>query len=69
MLEHGVYKEEFMTSTEVQKQNTARVQIREAIPPNHASPGHSIIVHMGIEAHQENSRISASLGPQPEKAR
>jgi len=57
MLEHGVCDGQSMASTEVQKQDTTRIQIREAIPTNHAFPGHSIIANMGIEALQKNNRI------------
>ncbi|KAK3517016.1 hypothetical protein QTP70_030428 [Hemibagrus guttatus] len=35
---HGTHTQQAMTSTEVQKQDTTRVQIRGAIPPNHAPP-------------------------------
>ncbi|KAK3565959.1 hypothetical protein QTP86_023367 [Hemibagrus guttatus] len=38
MLEHGVFYGQVVTSTEVQQQDTTRVQIRGAVPPNHAPP-------------------------------
>ncbi|KAK3533518.1 hypothetical protein QTP70_023342, partial [Hemibagrus guttatus] len=42
------------TSTEVQQENTIRVQIRGAVPPNHAPPGITVIAHMGVEVPQQN---------------
>ncbi|KAK3523982.1 hypothetical protein QTP70_017489, partial [Hemibagrus guttatus] len=39
MLEHGVRYGQAVTSTEVQQQDTTRVQIRGAVPPNHTPPG------------------------------
>ncbi|KAK3533260.1 hypothetical protein QTP70_014330 [Hemibagrus guttatus] len=52
MLEHGVHYGQAVTSTEVQQQDTTRVQIRGAVPPNHATPGITVIAHMG---HDEGS--------------
>ncbi|KAK3517240.1 hypothetical protein QTP70_001389, partial [Hemibagrus guttatus] len=43
-----------VTSTEVQQQDTTRVQIRGAVPPNHAPPGIIVIAHMGVEVPQQN---------------
>ncbi|KAK3543782.1 hypothetical protein QTP70_027199 [Hemibagrus guttatus] len=54
MLEHGVCYGQALTSTEVQQQDTTRVQIRGAVPPNHAPPGITVIAHMGIEIPQQN---------------
>ncbi|KAK3532345.1 hypothetical protein QTP86_016026 [Hemibagrus guttatus] len=39
---------------EVQQQNTAGVQIRGAVPPNHTPPVITVIAHMGIEVRQQN---------------
>ena len=44
-----------MANTEVQKQDTIWIQIRETVPPNHASPLHSIIANMEIEVLQKNN--------------
>ena len=38
MPEHGVCYGQSVTSTEVQEQNTARVQVRGGILPDHAPP-------------------------------
>ncbi|KAK3557817.1 hypothetical protein QTP86_002676 [Hemibagrus guttatus] len=43
-----------VTSTEVQQQDTTRVQIRGAVPPNYAPPGITVFVHMGVEVPQQN---------------
>ncbi|KAK3509396.1 hypothetical protein QTP70_033159 [Hemibagrus guttatus] len=43
-----------LTSTEVQQQDTTRVQIRGAVPPNHAPPGITVVAHMGVEVPQQN---------------
>ncbi|KAK3564280.1 hypothetical protein QTP86_012001 [Hemibagrus guttatus] len=40
--------------TEVQQQNTTRVQIGVAITPNHAPPGITVNAHMGVEVPQYN---------------
>ena len=53
MFEHGVCYEQTVTSTEVQQQNTTQVQIREAVPPNHAPPGTTVIVYVSIEVPQQ----------------
>ncbi|KAK3562418.1 hypothetical protein QTP86_033559 [Hemibagrus guttatus] len=45
MLEHGVRYGQAVTSTEVQQQDTTRVQIRGTVPPNHAPP--AVIVTVG----------------------
>ena len=39
MFEHGVRYGQTATSTEVHQQNTARVQIGQAVPPDNAPPG------------------------------
>ena len=57
MLEYSVRNGQSMTSTEVQKQYTAQVQIREAIPPSNAPSDYSIIAHMSIEIPQKNNGI------------
>ncbi|KAK3553302.1 hypothetical protein QTP86_033110, partial [Hemibagrus guttatus] len=54
MLEHGVCYGQAVTSTEVQQQDTTRVQIRGAVPPNHAPPGITVVAHMGVEVPQQN---------------
>ncbi|KAK3522425.1 hypothetical protein QTP86_010644 [Hemibagrus guttatus] len=54
MLEHGVHYGQAVISTEVQQQDTTLVQIRGAIPPNHAPPGITVIAHMGVEVPQQN---------------
>ncbi|KAK3554715.1 hypothetical protein QTP70_032636 [Hemibagrus guttatus] len=54
MLEHGVCYGQAVTSTEVQQQDTTRVQIRWAVPPNHAPPGIIVVAHMGVEVPQQN---------------
>ncbi|KAK3541577.1 hypothetical protein QTP86_032709, partial [Hemibagrus guttatus] len=54
MLEHGVCYGQAVTSTEVQQQDTTRVQIRWAVPPNHAPPGITVVAHMGVEVPQQN---------------
>ncbi|XP_040908613.1 NLR family CARD domain-containing protein 3-like [Toxotes jaculatrix] len=43
--EHGVHYGQTVTSTEVQQQNTIRVLIGVAVPPNHASPGVTVDAH------------------------
>ncbi|KAK3557065.1 hypothetical protein QTP70_024451, partial [Hemibagrus guttatus] len=40
--------------TEVQQQDTTRVQIREAVPPNHAPPSITVVAHMGVEVPQQS---------------
>ncbi|KAK3534858.1 hypothetical protein QTP86_028556 [Hemibagrus guttatus] len=45
---------EAVTSTEVQQQDTTRVQIRGAVPPNHAPPGITVVAHMDVEIPQQN---------------
>ena len=52
MLEHVVCYGQTVTSTEVQQQNTTRVQIREADPPNHTPSGNPATAHMSIEVPQ-----------------
>ncbi|KAK3536169.1 hypothetical protein QTP70_032724, partial [Hemibagrus guttatus] len=54
MLEHGVCYGQAVTSTEVQQQDTTRVQIRGAVPPNNAPPGITVVAHMGVEVPQQN---------------
>ncbi|KAK3566093.1 hypothetical protein QTP86_025702 [Hemibagrus guttatus] len=54
MFEHGVRYGQAVTSTEVQQQDTTRVQIRGAVPPNHAPPGITVVAHMGVEVPQQN---------------
>ena len=58
MLEHGVRFGQAVSRTEVQKQNTAWVQIGAAVPPNHALPGLTVIACMSIEVPQEDEGIS-----------
>ena len=52
VLEHGVRDGQTATSTEVQQRNTTRIQIRGAVPPNHASPGITVIAHVRVEVPQ-----------------
>ena len=55
MPEHGVRYGQSMTSTEVQQQNTARVQGGgAAILPDHAPPGLIVAANMRIEVTQED---------------
>uniref|UniRef100_A0A8C2WTY4 LDL receptor related protein 1 n=1 Tax=Cyclopterus lumpus TaxID=8103 RepID=A0A8C2WTY4_CYCLU len=54
MFQHGVRYGQTVASTEVQQQNTIRVQIGQAVPPNHAPPGFSVIAHVSVEVSQEN---------------
>lgn len=37
------------TSIEVQQQNTTQVQVREVVPPNHASRGITVVAHLCVE--------------------
>ena len=57
MFEHGVRNGQTVTSTEVQQQNNTRVQIREAVPPNHTPPGTTVIAHMRTEVSQQNKEV------------
>lgn len=41
--------------TEVQKQNTTQVQIRQAVPPNHAPPGLTVIACVSIKDSQKDN--------------
>ena len=52
MFEHGVRYGQIVTSTEVQQQNTTRVQTGEAIPPNHTPPGNTVAAHVSTEVPQ-----------------
>ena len=52
MLEHGVCCGQPVTSTEIQQQNIAQVQIGEAVPPNHTPPGNAVTAHVGVEVVQ-----------------
>ena len=51
-LEHGVRYGQTVTSTEVQKQITTRVQIREAVSPNHIPLGNTVAAHVSGEVPQ-----------------
>uniref|UniRef100_A0A3B4ARS2 Uncharacterized protein n=1 Tax=Periophthalmus magnuspinnatus TaxID=409849 RepID=A0A3B4ARS2_9GOBI len=57
VLEHGVHYGQIVASTEVQLQNNAQVQIREAVLPNHAPLSVTVNTHMGIEVPQENNGV------------
>ncbi|KAK3517823.1 hypothetical protein QTP70_018978, partial [Hemibagrus guttatus] len=48
-------------STEVQQQNTARVQIRGAVPPNPSPPGITIIAHMGVPQYNYGVRSRSTF--------
>ena len=52
MFEHGVCYGQSMTSTEAKQQSTTLVQIGQAVPPNHPSPGFSIVAHVRVEVPQ-----------------
>ncbi|KAK9523328.1 hypothetical protein VZT92_019727 [Zoarces viviparus] len=54
MFEHGVRYGQTVASTEVQQRNTIRVQIGQAVPPNHCPPGFSVIAHVSVEVPKEN---------------
>ena len=45
------------TSTEVQQQNNARVQIREDVPSNHAPPANTVVTHVSIEVPQQSEGV------------
>ena len=57
MLEHGVCYGQTVTSTEVQQQNTTLVQIRQAVPPNHAPPGTTVIANVSVEVPQQDKGV------------
>ena len=57
MFEHGICYGQTVTNTEVQQQNTTQVQIREVVPPNHASPGTTVIARVSIEVPQQNKGV------------
>ena len=57
MFEHGVRYCQAVASTEVQQLNTARVQIGQAVPPNHALPGLAVITHVSVEVSQQNNGV------------
>ncbi|KAI3369221.1 hypothetical protein L3Q82_007502 [Scortum barcoo] len=50
-LEHGVRYGQTVTSTEVHR-TPLRVQIGEAVPPNHAPPSITVVAHVSIEVPQ-----------------
>ena len=50
MLEHGIRYGQTVTSTEVQQQNTTRVQIGEAVPPSHTPPGNTVTEGVGRQS-------------------
>ena len=56
--EHGVSYGQSMTSTEIQQQNTARVQVKGTILSNHAPPGLSVIANVSFEITEEDEGIS-----------
>jgi len=58
---HGVCNGQSMTSTEVKKQNTAWVLIREPVPPNYVPPNHCIIAHISIGVPLKNSQRLMSI--------
>lgn len=53
MFEHGASYTQTVVCTEVQQLNITWVHIRQAIPPNHAFPILTIIVHKRVEIPQE----------------
>lgn len=48
LFKHGLRYGQTVVCMEVQQQNTAQGQIREAIPPNHAPPGLTVVPHMSV---------------------
>ena len=46
-----------MTSTEIQQHNTAPVQVRGAILPDHAKPGLTVAANVAIKVTQEDDGI------------
>ena len=54
VLERGVCDGQSMDGTEFQQQYTTQVQIRGAMPPNHAPPGIPLITHVRIEVSHQN---------------
>lgn len=54
---HGVRYGHAVVSTEDQQLNTARVQIQEAVPPNHTPPGLAVVVHMSADISQQDNRV------------
>ncbi|KAK3509347.1 hypothetical protein QTP70_029058, partial [Hemibagrus guttatus] len=61
MLEYGVRYGQAVTSTEVQQQDTTRVQIRGAVPPNHAPPGW--VLHTAVWPVSRNNSETPIPGP------
>ena len=57
MPEHGVLNGQSVTSTEVQQENAARVQIRGAIRPDQAPPGLTVATNVSIEVTQKDEEI------------
>ena len=57
MPEHGLSHGQSVASTEVQQQNTARVQLRGAILPDHAPPGLTGAANVSIKVIQEGEVI------------
>lgn len=57
MFKYGVYERQDVTSTEGQQQNTARVQLREAVHPSPTPPGHTVTTHVGIEVPYLNKGV------------
>lgn len=51
VLESAVYYRQTV-STKVQEQNATEVQVRQAIPANHISPGLTAVAHMSKEVLQ-----------------
>lgn len=37
--------------------NTARVQVQEAVPPDHTPPGLAVVVQMSADVSQQDSRV------------
>lgn len=52
MLKDGVCYGGTVTSTEVQQQNTTRVQIRGSVSPSHTPQGNAGAVHVSVEVSQ-----------------
>lgn len=66
VFQHGVHYGQTLTGTEVQQQNTAQAQFREAVTPNHTLPCPTIIAHFGVKAEQCVPSQSAIQHPSQE---
>lgn len=48
MIEDGVLYGQTVVDTKVQKQNTTQIKIRQAIPPDDATPGLTAVAHVEV---------------------